>query len=794
MVFSMVFTFMPGQTVKAADIGPGDYSPDDFGSMSYVVNSESETKVFDTVTVPEGCMLTIETDVTIGTLHLDYDSQLNILGDGRLTYTTINAQHYDENDKPGSRIMFEKKENIPTSLQVFDGENDMSSSDYMWEGDWKTVEYMDDNQWHLPEMPSTYKMLNIDGYNWDGTLTISYSFDDGATYTQITEIRNGEPQEGDIAWYMYDEAGNKCGVEVDFSPLEQDMSNFAIQFELSDSNNKVIADANIDWGRENIFDCVSLDGKTLIYKDSDERGSAMNIGISLAYLNEGLSGIVDEAKNYIYAYDSVTAGNLAIELYDRFLRVPMFERFGFRVLPPDGLYNDEVEANNIAELTSRIIKPVSPSSTVSVIKKDGTTATRNVYNCTVNWGTDRWSGEAIVSTIPVIELIDPDELIICTDWKPETGFGAAGSFYSRIMGTDQVKSFEDDGSDKYSVSVDDYGKVIVGGNNGRTNKLNTENLYSLTYINEYRGKSAVIRVLKKDNSYVALTRDPGSDNVDGLGINGSSTDEIWNTGADATAIAFIGDENIYLEPLSDASGIDSAKAIASVTLKDESMKDGVTIDATNVAKIKVSFASNFYDSVPLVITYSDGTQKELTINRVGLVIQYIFLDDSNHFEIEYSCNGTSSGLDYTCWDGDPDRPETWSAREQVLIYATYYHPSSDATTGDSSNLYLSLTYDDGHTDIISHVDTAHNFNGYTPASSGKVATTSFIIGFAHSKELHGFDWEDITSQTYVNKFGNAGGFSATVLNAGYDNITTYGGTQVGSGAGVYWDGKITWFE
>ena len=66
----------------------------------------------------------------------------------------------------------------------------------------------------------------------------------------------------------------------------------------------------------------------------------------------------------------------------------------------------------------------------------------------------------------------------------------------------------------------------------------------------------------------------------------------------------------------------------------------------------------------------------------------------------------------------------------------------------------------------------------------------FIIGFAPAKTFDGNVWiGNIIEQTYKD-----GGFSATVVNSGYDSKTSYSGTQTGSGAGVHWDGVIKWFD
>ena len=143
-------------------------------------------------------------------------------------------------------------------------------------------------------------------------------------------------------------------------------------------------------------------------------------------------------------------------------------------------------------------------------------------------------------------------------------------------------------------------------------------------------------------------------------------------------------------------------------------------------------------------------------------------------------------------DGSCPVDYNYNQGQQIVVYATYYHPTNDLTAAGGDDLYLNVLYDNGQREIIPHT-------GYVAETDGEVAVSWFLIGFAPAKELE-VDPEgrnvwtrNINEQTFVNKYGNAGGMSMTVLNAGFNDDTSFGGTQVGSGKGVYWDGKITWF-
>ena len=177
----------------------------------------------------------------------------------------------------------------------------------------------------------------------------------------------------------------------------------------------------------------------------------------------------------------------------------------------------------------------------------------------------------------------------------------------------------------------------------------------------------------------------------------------------------------------------------------------------------------------------------ITIQRVGLVISYRYLMDSNNPSTDtiwYNCKSDTCSFNYD-----------YMAGEQIIVYATYYHPSNDRTVMGSNDLSLYLKYDDGTSEILTHTDGSHSFEGYHAENATDIATTSFIIGFVNSKYQEpdtGVWVGNITEQTF-SKAGHRGGFSATVLNSGYNAAGSYGGTQVGSGAGVYWDGRISWY-
>ncbi len=531
---------------------------------------------------------------------------------------------------------------------------------------------------------------------------------------------------------------------------------------------------------------------------------------TLVYPDAGSPEIVEEAKKYLYAFDPEAiqdnltdtekyAELLATELYGRFIRVSMFENFG---LPVFDLYDPEITMDDyywaVHEMVNREkVKFERAGDPITVHKADGTTETRacNIY--TVEWGYDEFNGAPIVSHLPVYELADMDELLICTDWNDSTGTGT--TFYSRTR-ADEVSCFgERDAA--LVVVADNYTNAKVGGNYANIFPSNEDGIYAAQAATDdsfnlyFEGLGLEpygmnLRVLKAGNTYVAATGEGETKAYGGLGPNGVRTDPVWATGDDMSAYVYIGDSTIYLQPLNNIGA--STYAITDVDFREDAawMSEGVTIDKTDLTKIKLTFASNYYSEIPLVITYTGGVTKEITIKRIGLVFSYRYLGGATDFD-------EGERIDRIWVDsipgGEVEFTYNYFAGEQIVIWATYYHPTKDAAEG-SQDLSLFLTYDDGSTRLLEHEDADHNWSGYIAGNDDAVDATLFLIGFAPAKIFDGNVWVDnITEQYLISPNGGEGGVSAMVLNNGFDSEETFGGTQIGSGSGVYWDGLITWF-
>lgn len=524
------------------------------------------------------------------------------------------------------------------------------------------------------------------------------------------------------------------------------------------------------------------------------------VNVSLGYLNSGNPEITDTANDYLYAYtgtDDEIKGYLATELYRRFIEVPMFENFGL---------------GNAEDLASRI-EMTGSLGDINAIDKDGTSVTIPVNNYKVSWGYNMDNGDPVESNIPVYTLPDAESFLICTDFNKDNGTGE--TFYIRKAHADEVP-FDGTAQEAIPVVVSSINPetIVIGGMGADTTVQNSDNVYAFNlnsrWLNQnFNGPSqptdpadygTIVRIMIGSETYVMLTGDGETKNYGGIGNNGFGTDTIWNTSADgdAEASVYIGLSTLYIRPLAEETGV-SVREITSVELADESLAAGVHIVTKDNGDIEITFDSNFYATIPLNITYSDGKTRQLTINRVGLVIQYGYLsgdpnedhDTPDHLDMGFDHREGTIGLDYDYFAG-----------EQIAVYGIYYTPTNDPT-GNSSDLSLYMTFDDGTHRVI----TAENndiltlsgggevnrgFDGRMAATNDSVATTVFLIGFAEAKTFDGILWIGNITDTYYTYNGNKG-FYANVLNAGWDDDDNFGGTQVGSGKGIYWDGHITWY-
>ena len=429
-----------------------------------------------------------------------------------------------------------------------------------------------------------------------------------------------------------------------------------------------------------------------------------------------------------------------------------------------------------------------------IMAKDasGVDITIPTYKASVHWGVNRDNPEEeLVSELYVYAL--PEEgptqyksILICADYDMDKGFGSR--YYVRNIRNDRVNFSPyvgdyDTNADNGILIFDDGKNAVIGGYDAASHTLTaTDNCITIQtgiypeneVVDHSDDYSVYIRFLNKEKTYVAVHSEGEDKKYDGLGMNGYGVDPICETGTNMATSIFVGDTKVKIYPLNDI-GLGTT-AIKNVALVDTKMADGVKIDNSTLSQgyATVEFLSNFYDSVKLNITYANGKTGELTINRIGLVIRtQVLKHDESSSKINYDCWG--EGNDFS----GPAFSYNFDAGEQILVFATYYHPTNYKTLSGEDNLKLQLTYKDGSKKMVDSKNAAHNFtSGFASGEPyGCVDTTSFIIGFIANAE----DGKDV----------NYGEFNALVVNGGFDDANTFGGAQIGGGIGVYWDGIIS---
>lgn len=367
-------------------------------------------------------------------------------------------------------------------------------------------------------------------------------------------------------------------------------------------------------------------------------------------------------------------------------------------------------------------------------------------------------------------------------------------FYVRNIDSDKVANSSLASNMDEAVTVlgnFDLSKVAINGNGcGSEENVNPDNsaIYTIylgnwkfrNYYNKYKALigagsapsledsqelSGTVRIMKPAEKFVQISGVSSGTSFEGPSV---SSDTICQVGDDMYTTVYVGYKSLEIASMASGLGLE---AITDVTLADPTIAAGVEIiPDEGTGSFKVNFLSNYYDTIPLNITYSSGAVEKVTIYRSGLVIRYQFLGDPSEAPVGGIPIDNGNGHQYTpTYDYDNG--------QQVLVYAVYYHPLDAAS--QKVNLYLS--YADGTSKVLS--------NGAKVAGdTNRANATVFPIDFYASKtksadgKYRGYNLTTITAKP----------FSALVMNAGFDSKASFAGTQFGAGKGVEFDGNISW--
>lgn len=633
--------------------------------------------------------------------------------------------------------------------------------------------------------------LDYDEVNADGDLTWKPLNND------IFALKEGE--EGYIgAWKAYWGDGNDtmgCGFDVNLASEEPLQSVQRVSIKLTVKNKQFdfaryhegfdFDGEGIDLLGEGVASITPNGGETtLIYHAVMEEGKDTNFHFVLKYPKEGDPKAKGLIEDYIYAYSDWNNDGHTDETD---MKLGLATELCYKYFWEEGgLLDGKFEIDQPDILQERIT--ITPNGTYEAKLANNAEDSCDKFTYRIDLGVDHEGNPVTVSGL-VYALPSKDHVLI------STGEG----LYLRNTKTDWVSFDKTNPEDKAICVAAEFDKaeVKINGNGaGSTETINPENddIYCVSLFNEevirlyenYYGvfpfgasdiescrTDGKIRLIKPSKRYVVVNTEGEDKKVPG--INKEQIDNVCQAGSEEegkSAKVFVGNSAVHITPMDGGTGV-AVSDISNVELNDSTMSDGVVVTKENDNDYKVTFKSNYYSSVPLEITYANGETKQLTIDRIGLVIQYMYLEDRgygiNSFNLSHGGEGSDVSVNYDYMKG-----------QQIAVWATYYHPSNDRTEAGSDDLKLFLTYDDGTSKSLDKY-------AYRSATPTNVATTDFLIGFTPAKEMVGEGiWGEPLTQIQMKPF------SALVMNAGYDSKTDFGGTQLGAGKGIFWNGKIEW--
>lgn len=359
-----------------------------------------------------------------------------------------------------------------------------------------------------------------------------------------------------------------------------------------------------------------------------------------------------------------------------------------------GLTSDNQE-DNIATLNSHaVITPVEGS--ISAVDKNGTSHTLGKYQITYTF--DEIEFRAYVYKIDTTNFPDAGDN---ASWE-QVIFRVGDKYFIRDCYDDRngndndLREFEGMNA-RAIILVADYNKkedISVFGNYAQMNEefsdASSESFFAAGFGTPgddvpYLGDKFVVY----KPTFKGVTIKGDGETAKPLAWSTEGSFSVADSGEQTETSLFFGYSKAVLNAVTstEVSGL-SVKKIASAKIL-----GGIPEEAVSVAQpdangdVEVSFHSDFYDSVPVELTYlmDNGGQQTgvTTINRVGIVVQ----------------GGRSAGDSHQVqiMHGHDSGEVIGGVGEQydVAVYATYYYPSSSGATAASVSLFVTLTYANG---------------------------------------------------------------------------------------------------
>lgn len=434
------------------------------------------------------------------------------------------------------------------------------------------------------------------------------------------------------------------------------------------------------------------------------------------------------------------------------------------------MIDEHFEIFKPSDLEGRIV--ITEDGTYRAYNADGRQESLDKYNYQITLGDDS-DGHPVEANGYVYALRSNTDILVYD----------GSNFYIRDLAVDAVSFNGRKGDDEAICVISDFKTVdnlkINGNGGGSYENINPDdsNVFTVFLWNEdfvkkfntyYTGSGledfhsnreicTKLRIMKSGKTYIAVNKEEGEGEPKRVpGIHFDTSDSVCETGDNKYIEVFAGDDILHINPVSGATGLADTK-ITDVSLSEASQTDGIVLTKIAEDDYEIKFRTKDYHGATIDITYENGTTSSLTIKRQTLVISYQYLRDEGEgirtYHLFHGNEESSTLVDYN-----------YNKWQQIIIYATYYHPSNDTTAGEDNNALLCITDEKGTVRTIEPLK-------YTEATNDTVATTDYLIDFVPAKEKN----PDGTWGKPLDRI------SLTPIHA-----------YVGNEQGVYWDGKIKW--
>lgn len=709
----IVTAIFSGNTVKvsADDVTDEKYNENN----EFILNSESSTLEYGTVTVPEGYRFVIDNvTVTVTTINLKKDASLVILGEnGKLACTEWTIEE-------GARMELDKNTNIPSDIDVYDelpdGQGGSTEQKINGDSEWEVLcfLYNNENKWvadHSNDQRQPGENQFILDYddrageievkiNTESEITYPRSIKDFAVGTKITFTINASDeylQNMTVDVIIYE------GENPESYPVEhQTISNgvfeytpskttpFEVRLNLQQSNNN---EPGLNWDRLQ----QELDNELFAFgavdSDNDSDTDDLKYGIAkILYQEFGQGSRYQREGEALGIGDFNSVLNNMTVAGSSFGKISVYKKGSDTSINLNG-YNvtftgTETNTSNTHTFTAKVYlideTNFSGTSDEQVIIK-----VKDKY-----FIRDAYSRDQSASDLEQIEGANARALIIVSEFTKKSDIKLFGNF---ATGTEEFsdESTKDMFSSGFSIMLHDRDAGV-------------------------KDLGDKFIVMKPTFTGFTLTGESTTQSPLAWSSTGSFNVTESNSG-NANVDLYFGYDTAEINPITEVTGLD-VKGIESVNVSGDIPSNAVEVSEKDEnGNYKITFKSNYYDTVPIEIVYeknNGGTiTKKTTINRVGIVIEGGRTAGGQNYSIHHGHDGggaiNSDGTITNDWNGN---------KYGSAVAATYYYPESSNPSEANVSLYVTITYTNGTVEQ-KIVETTK----FTKAENGNTAMSDYVL-------------------------------------------------------------------